>query len=143
MLKTTDPIEKQNLHSDEYKEACESIRHYSSLQSNILTVFIATFAGLAAFTFQVNTADLPSNILLIFPKISGIITTLMFWLLAERATAYWFHFKKRAAEIEQILGYSLHSTQPKSSISFLKTIHALRFIYIAVAVFWLISLALP
>ncbi|MBI5932910.1 MAG: hypothetical protein HY867_04320 [Chloroflexi bacterium] len=133
--------EKRELSSNEYKEACENVRHFSNSLATIITLFITTFSGLVAFGFQEASTSSPAQF---FMRIGGIISTILFWGLAERTSSYWRHFSKRAGELESVLGFQLHSERPKTSFPFLSTMFTSRVLFVVVLVFWIFALiALP
>jgi len=118
---------------NEYAHASENIRHYQSTRFSLLTVFIAITAGLLTVFTAISSAS-PAYLSLLL-KIAGLATTLLFWLLQERTMLYWYHFVRRAAELEATLGYQLYSARPEAGL--LTSNNGLRVFFLIIALFWL------
>jgi hypothetical protein len=121
---------------DEYKDLSDNMRHYGNLRFAQLTIFIASTAALLNATL---TSSLPftteSRFLL---KIGGVITTIVFWVIEERAADYWHHFRRRAVELEKQLGYQQYTTRPTRT--FITATNAVRLFYASILVFWIITI---
>ena len=121
---------------EEYKDLSENMRHYANMRFAQLTIFVALTGGLIAVLF--NKDSLPSlptkNVL----KVVGIFIAVMFWIMEERAADYWHHFRKRAVELEDLLGYRQYKGRPTRRL--LTATNASRAIYGGVIVFWIIAL---
>lgn len=121
---------------DEYTHASENIRHYQTTRFPLLTVFIAISAGILT-VLSATYATSPGYLTLIL-KLAGLATTFLFWTLQERTMVYWYHFVRRAAELESSLGYRLYSSRPKAGV-FASTI-ALRLFFLVIALFWIAAI---
>jgi len=121
---------------DEYGHASENIRHYQNTRFSLLTVFIAISAGLLT-VLSATSATSPGYFPLIL-KVAGLLITLLFWLLQERTMLYWYHFVRRAAELESKLGYKLYSSRPEAGL--LTSNNALRLFFIIIAIFWIATI---
>lgn len=66
------------------------------------------------------------------------LTAAMFWIMEERAADYWHHFRRRAIELKDLLGYRLYKNRPTRRL--LTATNASRAIYGGVIVFWIIAL---
>ncbi len=79
---------------DEYKEAGENIRHYSTLRFTIFTLFFAIFTGLSAVAFSKDL--LPSFDIKFAAKFFGLLFTIAFLVIEWHVKTYVDHFVKRA-----------------------------------------------
>jgi hypothetical protein len=120
---------------DEYKSASENIRWYSNMRFAQMTVFMAVTAAILSKVFSLGTG-LPA---FVGPalKIGGILSALIFGYMEIRADDYWSHYMKRAVELEDGLGFKQYSTRP---IRKLRTTLTVRIFYLAIIVFWTLSL---
>jgi hypothetical protein len=121
---------------DEYAHASENIRHYQTTRFSLLTVFIAITAGLLTVLSSTSSTSPAYQTLLL--KVAGLVTTLLFWLLQERTMLYWYHFVRRAVELESTLGYHLYSARPGAGL--LTSNNALRIFFLIIALFWLAAI---
>ena len=64
--------------------------------------------------------------------------TLLFWIHQERTMMYWNHFVRRAAELEEELGFRQYSNRPKAGL--ISSSMAMRVFFILLALFWASSL---
>ena len=121
---------------DEYKDLSDNMRNYVNVRFAQLTLFVAITAALVtiAFTSEPPVSDSMRFVL----KIGGIITTVVFAIMEERAADYWHHYRRRAVELERELGYKQYSTRPARRI--MSATNAVRVFYICVFLFWLATL---
>ncbi|CAD6491833.1 MAG: hypothetical protein ANIMEMIM_00227 [Candidatus Argoarchaeum ethanivorans] len=78
---------------DEYKDISANMCQYGNMRFAQLTLFIAMTAGLLTALF---TSNPPLSSLVRFVlKVGGLIITVVFWIMEERATDYWHHFGRR------------------------------------------------
>jgi hypothetical protein len=121
---------------EEYLDTSENVRHWSNLRFAQLTVFIAITAGLTATLFQAQTS-LSSSIKIII-KIAGLLIVAVFWITEERTMMYWRHFIRRAAALEQELGFQQYSMRPREGI--ISSANAVRVLFVMLFIFWLSTL---
>lgn len=121
---------------DEYKDLSDNMRNYVNVRFAQLTLFVAITAALVtiAFTSEPPVSDSMRFVL----KIGGVITTVVFAIMEERAADYWHHYRRRAVELERELGYKQYSTRPARRI--MSATNAVRVFYICVFLFWLATL---
>ena len=117
---------------DEYKDVSTNMRQYGNMRFAQLTLFIVLIAGLLTVLF---TSDPPLTSLVGFVlKIGGLIITVVFWIIEERAADHWHHFSRRAVELEKELGYQQYSTRPARTV--VTATNAVRALYFFVFLFW-------
>jgi hypothetical protein len=87
---------------DEYKEINEHHRHYGNLRFAQMTLFSVLTGGLVTMFLGQNSLSPFAKTII---KIAGIWLTLMFWLMDFRVISYILAERKRAMEIENMLGY--------------------------------------
>jgi len=133
---TTPAMEQQGDPKDEYMDAGENMRHWANIRFAQMTLFIAITAGILAGLFQSSSAL--AGTARIALKIGGLVVTLVFWLLDERAMAYWRHFRGRAIELENALGFQQHARAPAAKI--LSSANAIRVLYLSILLFWIAAL---
>jgi len=129
MANTGDPKE-------EYKDLSDNMRLYVNLRFAQLTIFSALTGGLIVVLFSEDNVPSPSAKIVL--KVAGIFIAAMFWIMEERAADYWHHFRRRAVELEDLLGYRLYKNRPTRRL--LTATNASRAIYGGVIVFWIIAL---
>ncbi len=120
---------------DEYLDVSTNLRHYGSARFALLTLFLAVIAGLLAATFG-NQAELPSSIKTML-KVGGILSSVVFFIMEERASRYWHLFKQRAVELEKELSFKQYTNCPEQTL--VSSTNAVRLFYILVMLFWLVS----
>jgi len=121
---------------DEYKDISANMRQYENMRFAQLTLFIALTAGLLTVLF---TSNPPLSSLVMFVlKIGGLIVTVVFGIMEERAADYWHHFRRRAVELEKQLGYQQYSTRPARAV--ISATNAVRVLYFFMFLFWVITL---
>lgn len=87
---------------DEYKGACSNMRTYINMRFAQLTIFLAiTGLLINEYVKDVSTA---SPLKTAF-QIGGLIVGLIFWLMEERSSDFFHHYRKRAIELEVPLGF--------------------------------------
>lgn len=121
---------------DEYKDVSANMRQYGNMRFAQLTLFIALTASLLMGLFTSNPAL--SFLVRFVLKIGGLITTVVFWIMEERAADYWHHFRRRAVDLEKQLGYKQYSTRPARTI--VTATNAVRVFYSFMFLFWVITL---
>ncbi len=120
---------------DEYLDASANQRQFQSLRFAMLTVYLA-ISGFLLNLLAGHSATLPMPAALML-RAGGLIVTLLFWIHQERTQAYWNHFVRRAAELEEQLGFSQYRTRPPAGI--VSSFRAMRAFFIVVVVFWVSS----
>ena len=81
--KIKDEEDKKALYMQEYTEACLNVRHYSSLQFAMFTVFFAVLGGLMMISFNIKVS-IENKYLIIAAKIAGLLITYVFWTYFEK-----------------------------------------------------------
>jgi hypothetical protein len=124
---------------DEYKDVSENMRHYANMRFAQLTLFFALTGG---FLSKVLDSEHPvSSSLQVFLETGGLLASAAFWIMEERAADYWHHFRRRASELETVLGLFQHRTRvPRKVFS---ATNAVRMLFVAVIFFWMSALILP
>lgn len=104
-----------------------------------LTLFVAATAALISVLFGEGALKSPGVCLAL--KIGGLITVAVFYVMEHRSGDYFHYYRRRARELEKVLGYSqyIHARERKV---FTAT-NAVRFLFAACAVFWLLMLFMP
>lgn len=121
---------------EEYKDLSDNMRHYANMRFAQLTIFVALTGGLIIVLFSKDAPDSPLAKAIL--KVAGIFIAAMFWIMEERAADYWHHFRKRAVELEDLLGYRQYKDRPTRRL--LTATDASRAIYAGAIVFWIIAL---
>jgi len=121
---------------DEYMDVSANMRQYGNMRFALLTLFNAVIIGLLAILFKSDPPLESSGKYLL--KFSGLIITILFWIMEERANSYWDHYRNRAVELEKQLGYKQYSTRPTRG-SFSAT-NAVRGFYSFIFLLWVITL---
>jgi hypothetical protein len=121
---------------EEYLDASENVRHWSNLRFAQLTVFIAVTAGLTATLFQAQTPLSPS--IRLVTKLAGLLIVAVFWITEERTMMYWRNFVRRAAVLEQELGFQQYSMRPKEGT--VSSANAVRVLFLLLVIFWISTL---
>jgi len=93
--------------SEEYRDLSDNMRHYGNMRFAQLTLYFALTAGLVTVLFTVSP-PLSENLRLAL-KIIGAIASAAFGIMEERAADYWHHFRRRAVDIEESLGYKQYT----------------------------------
>ena len=121
---------------DEYMDVSANMRQYGNMRFAQLTLFIAVIAGLLVILFE-SDPPLDSSVRYVL-KFGGLIITIVFWIMEERATSYWDHYRNRAVELEKQLGYKQYSTRPTRG--FFSATNAVRVLYSFMFLLWVITL---
>lgn len=121
---------------EEYGELAEDMRHYGNMRFAQLTLYFALMAGLVTAVFATQP-PLHAGVRVVL-KIAGVVSTLAFCVMEERAADYWHHFRKRASHLEDQLGYQRYST--KAMGRWLTATNAVRLLFLASALGWLAAL---
>ena len=119
--------------TDEYLDVSTNMRQYGNMRFAQLTLFIAVLAGLLAILFRFDP-PLESTIRYIL-KFGGLIITIVFWVMEERSTSYWDHYRSRAVELEKQLGYKQYSKRPERGL--FSATNAVRFFFFFIVFLWL------
>ncbi len=119
---------------EEYKELSDNMRHYANMCFAQLTLYFALTAGLVTAVFTADPA-LPPGLRLAL-KIIGV-GAMAFGVMEERAADYWHYYRKRASELEAVLGYKQYSNRPTAKL-FTAT-NASRLLVWGGAPLWLLS----
>ena len=119
----------------EYDSLCENMRWYSSIRLAQLTLFLAANGAFLGYFAAIDQqSDLFSNLI----RGSALISVMCFWLMEERASHYWRHFRSRAIYLETELGYCQFCNAPRPWGRF-NTTHLLRLFFVTVLLFWISS----
>jgi hypothetical protein len=121
----------------EYLDASNNVRHHGNLRFAQLTLFSALTGGLMAVVFG-RQPPLPVLILSAL-KGFGCLISVCFFVMERRTGIYWYHYQKRAAELEPSLGYAQYSTLPFGKV--ITAANATRVLYIVAFLMWLVAFA--
>lgn len=120
----------------EYLDASANVRHHGNLRFAQLTLFSALTGGLLSIMFgQKAQPALLKGVL----ESLGIVLSICFFVIEYRTTAYWYHYRNRAAELEKSLQYTQYSTLPFRR--HLTAANAVKLFYASVILLWLTMLA--
>lgn len=128
---------KGNL-TDEYLDTSANMRQYGNMRFAQLTLFVAITAGLLNMVF-VSTTPLSQWAKLAL-EVSGGLVGIAFWIMEERAARYFHNYRRRAVELEKVLGFKQHTT--RSEGKFVTSANAVRVLFAAMILFWVLSLVL-
>lgn len=117
---------------DEYLDASSNQRQFQSIRFAQLTVYLA-LAGVL-LNLLVTSSSSMSSLVRGLLETAGLLITLLFWIHQERTMAYWNHFVRRAAELEEALGFKQYSTRPPSGI--ISSFKAMRVFFFILTLFW-------
>src|SRR5687768_11357591 len=109
--------------------------YYARLKLAEVTAFVAVTGGLLAVFFHLDVTKHPlaSTVL----KCFGLITSMCFAVMHESVQHSWFHFARRAATLEENLGFELWSTlHGAPRFPFKPGTLAMRLFYVSVIGFW-------
>jgi hypothetical protein len=120
---------------EEYKEISTHIRHYSNMRFAQLTLFVAMQTALFAGVFALIDKCEPTTVALL--KALGAISTVVFFVMEERAADYWHYFVKRACYLELQLGIECFLNRPSKSV-FTAT-NSVRLLFVAIGIYWVSS----
>lgn len=121
---------------EEYRDASQTMRHYSNLRFAQLTVFVAATGGLWALEERLSSSTVPSAAI----EAAGLLVVGVFVLLEERLYMYWNHYLKRAIALERDLGFKQHTERPR--LALLKGNVAVRVLFVGAGAFWVTMLIL-
>lgn len=128
-------MDKENAKA-EYLDVSSNLRHWNTLRFAELTIYIAVMGAMMNFAFG-NAADYTESFSLVV-KTAGILISLLFWILQERTMMWWYSFVKRAAELEEILGFEQYRRRPQGHRITGRI--AIRLFFFLIMIFWLISI---
>ena len=117
---------------DEYLDASNNARQYQTIRFAQLTVYLALIGFLLNFLFSGSSSI--TFLVRIFLQLGGLISTLLFWIHQERTMTYWNHFVRRAAQLEEELGFKQYSTRPPAGL--LSSFKAMRLFFLIFTLFW-------
>ena len=124
--------------NQEYQQLNENMRHYGNMRFAQLTLYFAFTAALVAAIF---TTDPPLTAgIRVTLKHVGMIGSIAFGVMEERATCYWHSLYKRAVKLESALGYEQHSNRPAAR--FLSATSAVRLLIWGGSLLWFLSIAI-
>jgi len=126
----TDPEDRRA----EYLDAGEHMRAYANLRFAQLTLFLAISAGI--LSALVTKDSLAPRMTL---KVGGLVVALVFFILEERSTGFWKHYKDRAKELEVVMQCWQYRPDVKQWMPVSAT-WATRLLFLAAALFWIVSL---
>ena len=121
---------------DEYLDASNNQRQFQSMRFAQLTVFLAIIGVILNLLFGGGEVLTPIRALLL--KLGGLIMTLLFWVQQERTMLWWNHFVRRAAELEEELGFKQYTSRPPAGA--LSSFKAMRLFFIILTLFWIASM---
>ena len=117
---------------DEYLDVTENMRHWHTIRFGQMTVLIALMAGILSSMYQ-DSFVFPEFVQLAL-KVGGLIFTVIFWSLDYREVLFFRHFRTRAIELEQVLGFRQFSQSPSPRV--INTERLTSAMYFFVLVFW-------
>ncbi len=120
---------------DEYLDASANQRQFQTIRFAQLTVYLALTGFLINLLSAHSAAMTP--LVRILLKATGLISTLLFWIHQVRTEQFWTHFVKRAAELEEELGFRQYTTRPPSGI--VSSFKAMRAFFALLTLFWIAS----
>jgi hypothetical protein len=123
---------------NEYSEANQNFRHFSSLRFAVFSVFFAIEAGLANAAFNADgtfTSDAIN-----YAKVGAILITLVFWSYQERIAQLITHFMKITAELEKKLNYTQVSSRPPARFPSFDLNTITRIFFPLLIAFWIYTL---
>ena len=120
----------------EYQVLNENMRHYGNMRFSQLTLYFAFTAALVAAVFTVDP-PLTSSVRATL-KLVGMVGSIAFGIMEERAADYWHHFCRRAASLERTLGYEQHAKRPTKTL--LSATNAARLLPWGGALLWCLSI---
>jgi hypothetical protein len=129
---------------EEYSEIGENLRFYGNLRFAQLTLFFVVTGAIIAALFTVNPPLSADQRYLL--KLVGLVMTIPFWLMEKSSTWFWIYYVERAMVIEKELGYYQYTGRnPKIRKQHwiwkkLSATNAIKIIFIAMVIFWLILL---
>jgi len=100
--------------NDEYKDLSDNMRHYANMRFAQLTLYFAVTAALITVVFTLDPA-LPGDLRLLL-KFIGVLSAAAFGVMEERAADYWHYFRRRAEQIEIVLGYKQYTDRPVARV---------------------------
>ena len=127
---------KENGVIEEYKEVSSNMRTYINMRFAQLTLFIAITGVLIKVLFvnDVSTSY-PFQVTL---KIAGLIVGIVFFIMEESATDFFHHYRKRAIELDDLLGFKQYVTRPERKL--LTATNGVRILFIVNIAFWITTL---
>ncbi len=99
---------------EEYKDLSDNMRHYANIRFAQLTLYFALTGALVTAVYTVDP-PLGDNLRLVL-KLVGVLASGAFGVMEERAADYWHHFRRRAVEIEEHLGYRQYTARPAARV---------------------------
>jgi hypothetical protein len=123
---------------NEYAEANENFRHFSSLRFAVFSVYFAVQAAVFAVAFgNVGKID---PIAITYAKWGGLLATLVFWAYQERVVILVAHFMKVATALEKKLGYTQISSRPPAQVPIPDINTTTRIFFPVMIIFWIYTI---
>ena len=122
----------------QFEEACQLLRHYSSLRFRQLTNFAAINGGLLILLYRYNDSQTPYEL---FASASfGLISAVVFLLLELRLYKYWDFHRETILALEEkyTLKLSLYRDRPRDP--FVRGRTAIHIFIGGMALFWFAAL---
>jgi hypothetical protein len=124
---------------DEYLDVSNNMRLYVNMRFAQLTLLIALTAALTNVIFGKNPPLSPDVSFLL--KLAGLVTSVVFWIMEERAADFFHHYKRRAIQLEKSLGFMQYTNRPEGK--WITATNAVRFLFGFLILFWFASLIVP
>ena len=128
------PLQPDSL--EEYKDASANMRQYGNMRFAHLALFMVAMACLLRTVFP-PAQGVPPGIV-VTTKAAGIVLALVFGVLHHRAVCHFNHYRRRAVELEGLLGFKQHSTRNENT--WIKAATVLWFVYLGFVVLWAVAL---
>ena len=130
---------EDNSKKDEYLDVSHNMRTYINMRFAQLTLFIAITAALLNVIYGKDNGLLQN--IYIALKFGGLLSAFIFLIMEIRAADFFHHYKRRAIELEESLGYKQYTLRPEKKV-FTAT-NAVYLLIGAVFIFWVIVLICP
>ena len=119
---------------DEYARMIELVKHYATIQFAELSVFIVIMSAAGVSLFSPNTPRGAARVVLMF---GAALTALCLWVIHESNSYQMWLFLKRAAQLEEQLGYQGYSKLRIRAYWLGPGTLAFRSLYVLLILFWL------
>ncbi len=120
----------------EYLDVSENLRHWANMIFVRMTLFTFLTASLVSFIFQ--PAEELDNWMKVIMKAVGLGIGIAFLIMERRGLKYWEGLQKRAKFLEEIFGFTQHTSSPQNEL--FSTRKATKALLILVIVFWTLTL---
>lgn len=118
---------------DEYLDVSENMRHYGNMRFAQLTLYVVITAAQLSILFNSDLTK-PSFLICKLLELGGIIVTIVFFIMEERAVTYWDNYRIRGVDLESELGYQQFTNQPKRKMW--TATNAVRGLFACIFIFW-------